>query len=45
MKIIRIISLAAAAVGFMTIGACKSDEPTYMPPQEPAGGSYVEDGK
>ncbi len=44
MKIIRIISLAAAAVGFMTIGACKSDEPAYTPPPEPAG-SYVEDGK
>lgn len=45
MKIIRIISLAAAAVGFMTIGACKSNDPPYTPPSEPAGGSYVEDGK
>ena len=45
MKIVRILSLAAAAAGLISLGACKSNEPTYMPPQEPVGGSYIDDGK
>ena len=32
MKILRILSLAAAAAGLMTIGACKSPTPAPAPP-------------
>lgn len=42
MKVIRILSLAAAAVGFLTVGACKSKDTDtgYMPPPSPDPGSY-----
>lgn len=47
MKVIRIIALAAAAVGFMTLGACKTQESgsTYTPPQTSGGGTYIDSGK
>jgi len=47
MKLIRIIALAAAAAGFITLGACKSKETgsAYTPPPQPVGGTYIDQGK
>ncbi len=47
MKAIRILALAAAAAGFMTAGACKSNDTgsSYVPPQPTAGGTYIDSGK
>jgi hypothetical protein len=47
MKVIRIIALAAAAAGFVTLGACKSNNSgsSYTPPPAQTGGTYIDSGK
>ena len=44
MKILRILALAAAAIGF---ASCKSSDSgsTYTPPQGGSGGTYIDSGK
>ncbi len=40
MKILRILSLAAAAFGFVSLGACKSKDTSYTAPPTADSGSY-----
>ncbi len=40
MKTIRAISLAAAALGLLTLGACKSKDTGYTPQPQPDPGTY-----
>ena len=45
LKIIRIISLAAAAIGFLSLGACKNKNAGYQTTPPVAPGSYIDSGK
>ena len=50
MKILRILSLAAAAAGLLTLGACKSRDThdhgsSVVQPQPVIGGTYINDDK
>ena len=45
MKIIRIISLAAAAIGFLSLGACKNKNAGCQTTPPVAPGSYIDSGK
>ncbi|MDB4783225.1 hypothetical protein OAG39_01245 [Verrucomicrobiales bacterium] len=45
MKAIRIILLAAASIGLMTLGACKSKNAGYQNTPAVAPGSYIDSGK